>query len=315
MVRLDSLFDIEYGQHEYNSKGKLEKGKTCLISSQSFDNGCYGFFDIVPKYRRPIITVPRTGSIGHAFVQVKPCCVDDNCLVLIPKGKNSLEYLYYVATKIRGDKWRYTYGRQITPNRLGRLEVTPPHKFTSELNFEILRKKVSPKGVKKCNISIKKMRNIPITKLCHLDRKYAPYLNKLDRAKEMTPYVTTTSVNNGIALYCGEEPNFEKDAITISLDGRCGTTFYQFDSFMAGEKTAVLRLKEGKDPHLLMYIATLIRIKSWRYHYGRKLSMGRLLKCEIPFPITKEGDIDLETIRKLVKNTYGSELFEKYSSE
>ena len=88
-MKLEQLFNINYGQREYHSKENLDNGETLLISSQGGDNGCYGFFDIEVKFKLPFITVPSTGSIGEAFVQLYPCCVDDNCLVLIPK-KNTL---------------------------------------------------------------------------------------------------------------------------------------------------------------------------------------------------------------------------------
>ena len=41
-MKLNKLFEIEYGQHEYNSKSNLIKGNIPLISSQGVDNGCYG---------------------------------------------------------------------------------------------------------------------------------------------------------------------------------------------------------------------------------------------------------------------------------
>lgn len=43
---IDTLFDISYGQSEYESKGHLDAGDTILISSKGDDNGCYGFFAI-----------------------------------------------------------------------------------------------------------------------------------------------------------------------------------------------------------------------------------------------------------------------------
>lgn len=81
MIRLDSLFTIKYGNHKLNAKEDLEEGNTVVISSQGVDNGCYGFFDVTKEHVEPVISVPRTGSIGEAFVQLHPCNIDDNCLV------------------------------------------------------------------------------------------------------------------------------------------------------------------------------------------------------------------------------------------
>lgn len=122
---LSDIFDISYGQREIHSKEHLQPGGTLVISSQGSDNGCYGFYEINVKYTKPVISVPNTGSIGMAFVQEYPCCIDDNCLVLFPKDniEISIEEMYFVAALIRLESWRYRYGRQITDKRLGKLTI------------------------------------------------------------------------------------------------------------------------------------------------------------------------------------------------
>lgn len=118
--KLDELFEINYGQKEYENKEELESGNTILISSKGEDKGCYGLFNIPVYYKAPIITVPRTGSIGHAFVQELDCCANSDCLVLQPKKNSSmnLNQLYQIAYQIREIKWKFNYGRKITPERL-----------------------------------------------------------------------------------------------------------------------------------------------------------------------------------------------------
>ena len=51
--------------------------------------------------------MPRTGSIGKAFVQEYNCSIDDNCLVLIPleNFKYSIIDLYFVSGIIRLNSW------------------------------------------------------------------------------------------------------------------------------------------------------------------------------------------------------------------
>lgn len=156
-----------------------------------------------------------------------------------------------------------------------------------------------------------------LTDLCNVERKYAPYMNEILSDQKITPYVTTTEINNGISIRCDTDPNFPKNTLTVSLDGICGTTFYQFEDYIAGEKTAVLTINPDADvpvdtqPHLLFYLAYIIRRKSWRYHYGRKLSEGRLNKFEIPLPVTAKGEIDYPYIKALVESCYGWEVVSK----
>jgi hypothetical protein len=77
----------------------------------------------------PFVTVAQTGSIGEAFVQTEPCGVNDDCLILLPKeGKEvSDAMLFTAAAVIRLEKWRFSYGRKLTPSRIAgyRLSISP----------------------------------------------------------------------------------------------------------------------------------------------------------------------------------------------
>src|SRR3989344_8153668 len=125
MTTIEKLFDIVYVQREYHNKEWLEgtEGENILISSKGEDNGVYGFYEITDKFKAPFITVQGYGTIGQAFVQERDCSVDDHLLVLIPKVKLTLEQLYQIAYQIRLTKWKYRYGRGITPDRLNKQEV------------------------------------------------------------------------------------------------------------------------------------------------------------------------------------------------
>lgn len=115
---IGAKFDIFYGQRSLHSKDALVEGKSLIVSSSGSDNGCYGFFTFEDLIQPPFITVQSTGSIGEAFVQTWPCGVTDDCLILIPKGKTTEEELYSTAAILRLEKWRFNYGRKITPARI-----------------------------------------------------------------------------------------------------------------------------------------------------------------------------------------------------
>jgi hypothetical protein len=51
---------------------------------------------------------------------------------------------------------------------------------------------------------------------------------------------------------------------------------------------------------------------AWRYDYGRKLSMARLRKLMMPFPIDDDNKIDFKYIETIVKSSFGWKVIEKY---
>lgn len=120
---ISSYFHIYYGQKSLHNKDGLTEGKALVISSSGIDNGCYGFFDFSDLIQPPFVTVPSTGSIGRAHVQKWPCGVTDDCLVLIPKDGVATELLYIAAAVIRQERWRFNYGRKITPERIANYPV------------------------------------------------------------------------------------------------------------------------------------------------------------------------------------------------
>jgi len=140
-MKLKDIFTIEYGQREYHSKEGLKSGKSIMISSQSTDNGCYGFFDVPVRYKAPFITIQSTGSVGEATVQEFDCCVDDNCLVLMPKEKITLTSLYFIAAVLRLSKWRFSYGgRKVTPPRIEEMDIP---NMKSPIEYEDVVKELS----------------------------------------------------------------------------------------------------------------------------------------------------------------------------
>ncbi len=307
---IQKLFKVEYGQKEYHNKKWLEGsiGKTALISSKGNNNGIYGFFDIKPKYTNPVITVPSTGTIGHAFLQEMDCCIDDNCLVLIPKKNIALDKLHQITYQIRLNKWRYKYGRQITPKRLENQVIKL---IDSSVDCKKFIKKITPKKIKKAKIkestSIKPVPLIYIHKkqengLCYLNKKTALPQNQLD--KGITPYVTTSSFDNGVTGFFDLESNFEGKCLTVALNGSVGEVFFQFDDFITSGDNAVLTLQKEYNPSLLFYISVMIKNHQWRYNYYKKLNLGKLNKMKIPMPFKGDG-IDFGYIEKIVSNSYG----------
>lgn len=309
ITTIGQLFKIEYGQKEYHNKEWLEgtEGKNILISSKGDDSGIFGFFDIDNYYKAPVITVPSTGTVGQAFVQDEDCSVDDNCLVLIPQKKLSQEELFQIAFQIRLNKWKYRYGRQITPERLAIQKISL---IEIKISYSKLSKNFLPKKGKKVKIlENKNIKLIKIIDLCDIQKKTALPQNALE--ENGTPYVTTTSKNNGISNFVNEEPNTKAKCLTVALNGSVGETFFQFDDFITSGDNAVLTLKEKYNPYLLFYIGAMIKNHQWRYNYYRKLNLSKLKKMTIPTPY-KNGNVDIDYIEKIVKNSYGVEELKKY---
>ena len=113
---IGGAFEIFYGMKELHSRDGMVPGKTLIISPTEEYNGCYGWLDFSQVIEPPFVTVAQTGSIGEAFVQLEPCAVNDDCLVLLPR--EGVQLVDLVLATLHAERWRFSYGRKLTPQRI-----------------------------------------------------------------------------------------------------------------------------------------------------------------------------------------------------
>jgi hypothetical protein len=312
MVPLKAIFDIRYGSHGYDNKSTLDEGSTLLVASQGVDNGAFGFFDIPCRFKSPIITVPRTGSIGYAFVQLHACNVTDDCLILIPLQQVSVDYLFYVASVVRLSRWRYNYGRKITPARLERLEIVHPQDYNANLFYDKLFAALYPKADavagKTTSMSVKSWKTFKFSDIFRI--KKGKRLIENNRTSGTTPYVGATEADNGITDFIGQDPIHEAGTISVTYNGSVGEAFYQTKPFWASDDVNVLYPIDFKLNALrAMFLIALIRQEKFRFSYGRKWHLERMNHSTIRLPVGGDDKPDWDFVEKFVKRLpYSSSL-------
>ena len=145
-------FDILYGLGDVESRADIPPGKTLVVSPTEQYNGCDGWYEFHTVLEPPFITVARTGSIGEAFVHIEPVAPNSDCLVLLPRRDEwaSIPELILAASALRAERWRFNYGRKITPDRIVSVRVARSDgvaTYTAELwaKFEeVIRASLSP---------------------------------------------------------------------------------------------------------------------------------------------------------------------------
>lgn len=303
MKELIEYFFIEYGDHTLNSKWNLDKGKTLVISSQGLDNGCYGFYDVPVNHDEYVISVPRTGSIGYAFVQNNQCSIDDNCLVLTPKNKYPIEYLFYITNLIRLDKWRYRYGRQITPHRLGKMKVKSPQEFKTIISYGKLLKELYPKKNQKEKKLLKpnSFKSINIATIFNIERGDFHAIDRLKQGK--IPTISRISTDNGLVGFYKKPSNaelYKKGIITISTV--TGDAFLQLNPFIATDNVLILNPKKDYLLTTLFYIVTVLNSYKWKYSYGRQPYKRIFEKTDIILPIDKNNNLNENYMKSIIEN-------------
>ncbi|MHA7261933.1 N-6 DNA methylase [Arthrobacter sp. TMN-37] len=138
---IGGYFDVFYGQKELHSREGVAPGEALVISPTEAYNGCYGWLHFDKILTPGFVTVAQTGSIGEAFVQLEPCAVNDDCLILLPKTNQALSeaHLIIAAATIRLEKWRFNYGRKLTPARIAQFPLLLDEDLVSSVTAEVTR--------------------------------------------------------------------------------------------------------------------------------------------------------------------------------
>lgn len=111
------------------------------------------------------------------------------------------------------------------------------------------------------------------------------YHSKEQYSIGLTPYVTASANNNGIAQRIGLIPDFKGNAITTGKVG-C-TAFYQIEDFCASSDVNIFRASKFKmSSKIGVFITSIINFsENYKWNYGRQCRVGDSKKIVINLPV------------------------------
>ena len=314
MLKVIDLFEPINAKSD--SFSKYSEGKVAFITNGDHESSILGYvtpFEGDRVFDKKSICLT---SFGEALVPPIPFMPRGNggsgLIILTPKIEMNDEELYSYASQLNLQKWKFNFSRMVIEKRIINLPLV---KYSASINIEnriieLLPKKGRRKRIKHEDLELIQVPLVYDAKnqkdgLCVASKapsKKVLSQNALDNGN--TPYVTTTSYNNGISGMYDIDAIFDSKCLTLALNGSVGEVFFQFEDFTTGGDNAILQIKDKYNPYLLFYIATMIRNHQWRYNYYRKLTMAKLKRIKIPIPF-KDNEIAFDYIKNITKNSYG----------
>lgn len=130
--------------------------------------------------------------------------------------------------------------------------------------------------------------------------KTTPKRELQEIGKGIYPYITTSSVNNGVEGfydYYTDEGNIL--VVDSAVKGVCS---FQQNNFTASDHVEKLIPKFEMNVYHAMFFASIINAEQYRYSYGRKFNQDRIRDTEIKVPcIGTTNELDLLFIEKFIK--------------
>ena len=173
--KVTNLFNYSRGTRLI--KSNRQDGKYPLVTAGEFNQGIKGFIELnTQKIYNNAITIDM---FCNAFVHLDDFCCDDNILVLQSKNPINHKALFYIATVMNMDKYKFGYGKQYRMNSLEAHKIFLPT-LGGEINFSFMEKFIE---------------ELERERVEELERERVEELER-ERVEELDAYLLATGLKN-----------------------------------------------------------------------------------------------------------------------
>ncbi|WP_462106743.1 restriction endonuclease subunit S [Campylobacter concisus] len=328
--KVTNLFNYSRGTRLI--KSNRQDGKYPLVTAGEFNQGVKGFIE--PNTQKIYNNAITIDMFCNAFVHLDDFCCDDNILVLQSKNPINHKALFYIATVMNMDKYKFGYGKQYRMNSLEAHKILLPT-LGGEINFSFMEKFIEElererveeldaylraTGLK--NYELTQSEKTALAKFDEFSRRGMakefkigdlfkvvsnPQLNKesfhfSDNGEY--PYFTRTVLNNGIAGYVDyldEKHKINGNSLAVGMLGM--QFFYMKKDFYAGQFTKTIYPKfDNFNKDIAQYFICWLNKKQNFYQSHLVRDFERLFnETKILLPISENGEIDYEFMENFIK--------------
>ena len=308
-----------------NNMSILSEGSIPLVSARKCDNGYKDF--VAPNHKSlfdgGILTLNNDGDggAGIAYYQPHKMALDSHVTALIPKLELSRFQLLFVAMCITKQRNRFGHGYSLNSNRLRSFKLMLPTAKNGLPDWQFMEEYMRLKERQELKPTIDKLCKQLITneligggKLLHSNWKafyFTEVFTEIQRGKRLkkadhkvgdTPYVSSTSFNNGVDGFIGNDSSVRRfeDCLTLANSGSVGSAFYHRYEFIASDHVTQLK-KEGLDKYAYLFMIPLINRLSEKYSFNREINDERIKREKLLLPVTDTGEIDFQFMSTFMK--------------
>lgn len=303
--------DMQFGNMPFIGASELNNGITAFTCSinESLDNNVLG--------------VNYNGSVGFAFYHPYRAIFSDDVKRI--KWKNSLHNnrytLLFLASMIGQQKCKYAYGYKFNSQRMKRQKILLPIQPNNTIDWAFMEAYMKQKEQQILKPTIYKLCKQLIANdilggklLCSNWKAFCftevfteiqrgKRLKKADHRDGQTPYVSSTSLNNGVDGFIGNDGSVRRfdDCLTLANSGSVGCAFYHQYTFVASDHVTKLK-RDGLDKYAYLFMIPIINRLSEKYSFNREINDERIKREKLLLPATDKGEIDFAFMSAFMKD-------------
>ncbi len=121
-----------------------------------------------------------------------------------------------------------------------------------------------------------------------------------EQEKGNTPYISSSSLNNGVDNYINNGYT-DKNCLSFACYGSIGCVFYHPNKVWISDNCNAIYLKKKElNENLAMFLIPILELEKYRFSYGITAKLERLKKFKIKLPV-RNNSIDWSFIEKYIK--------------
>jgi hypothetical protein len=306
LVPLNAIFDIEYGNQFDLNKMEVKKKGINFVSRSSKSLGVVAQVEKiqgVEPYPRGLITVTLGGTyLLSSFVQQENFYTAQNIKVLIPKRKMGFVEKIFYCLVISKNRFRYSsHGREANTSLDNLLVPSSIPIDWNKISFEEYNMSKEPLLDRKIKLNTFKWSYFDLDDLFEVSASKDELINDLTIGGK-TPYVTSSSADNGITAHVKEQATNPEKTITANRGGSVGFFYYQPTPYKATPvDVRILTPKFKMNAYMGLFLKTILQLEKYRFNYSRKMGTERLKELKIKLP-SKNNRPDWSFMENYIKS-------------
>lgn len=320
---LEDIVSINGGKRL--TKADMQLGNMPFIGASELNNGITAFTcSINESIDNNVLGVNYNGSVGFAFYHPYRAIFSDDVKRI--KWKSSLHNnrytLLFLASMIGQQKCKYAYGYKFNSQRMKRQKILLPIQSNNTIDWGFMEAYMKQKERQILKPTIERLcKRLIISdisgggkSLCSNWKAFyftevfteiqrGKRLKKADHEQGNTPYVSSTSLNNGIDGFVGNDGSVRKfdDCLTLANSGSVGCAFYHQYTFVASDHVTKLK-RTGLDKYAYLFMIPIINRLSEKYSFNREINDERIKREKLLLPATDKGEIDFAFMSAFMKD-------------
>lgn len=315
---------VTIGNGKRLTKADMQCGNMPFIGASEMNNGITGYTSSINEsLDNNVLGVNYNGSVGFSFYHPYNAIFSDDVkrVKWIDNQHNNKYTLLFLSSMIRQQKIKYAYGYKFNTKRMQRQKIMLPVTSDDSINWQFMEEYMKAKEQVILKYTIERLCKHLIYnelsgggKLQHANWKAFDFtevfteiqrgkrLKKADHKAGNIPYVSSTSLNNGVDGFIGNESGVRKffDCLTIANSGSVGYAFYHQYEFVASDHVTQLK-REGLDKYTYLFLAPIVQRLSEKYSFNREINDERIKREKLLLPATDNGEVDFFFMSNFMK--------------